>query len=620
MKPTKDNLFRLCFSAIGVVYGDIGTSPLYAVKACFSAYGLSINPQNVLGIISLCVWCLVLVVGLKYLTLALRVDHQGEGGNLALASLVASRGIFPRLALLLGILGAALFFGDGVITPAISVLSAVEGLSLLHPYGAYGVVPLTLIILTALFAIQRWGTSRIGHLFGPVMVLWFLILGSLGIYQILKNPFILKALNPYYAVYFLKLSPLSSMGVMGTVLLVVTGAEALYADLGHFGRRPIALSWHGFVFPALVLNYLGQGALLLRAPFAVENLFYLMVPKEGLVPLVLLATLATIIASQAILSGIFSVAYHSICLNYLPKLKVLHTSTTVRGQIYIPTVNSFIYGLTVLAILLFQSSKSLSLAYGLCVAPIMLITTFLLLLYYTRQQSQERWIIVVLLPILVLEGIFVFSNISKLFHGGWYALGVTAFVFYSMWVWRKGLVLRQTLSQSPAEPLDILLRHHLKDHPQRLPGAAFFLASRPDSMPLALLAHMQHNTYLHEKVFILFPQNLSIPYCEAAPPLDLQEKLEGCYVLRVYTGFMERLDLQGLVSTLIAQGLLQKEGSFSVFLSKKLALRSEAKFFSGFSENVYYYLSLLSQHDIDLYALYALPQAKVLEIGVLYAI
>lgn len=617
MKHKQDHCFRLCFSAIGVVYGDIGTSPLYAIKACFRGYGLSVTPLNVLGIISLCLWCLALVVGLKYVTLALRVDHQGEGGTLALASLVASRGIFPRLALALGICGAALFFGDGVLTPAISILSAVEGLSLLHPYGAYGVVPLTLIILTALFAIQRWGTSRIGHLFGPVMVLWFLILGSLGIYQILKNPFILKALNPYYAVYFLKLSPLSSMGVMGTVLLVVTGAEALYADLGHFGRRPIALSWHGFVFPALVLNYLGQGALLLRAPFAVENLFYLMAPEGGLWVLILLSTLATIIASQAVVSGIFSVTYHSMCLNYLPKLKRLHTSTTVRGQIYISAVNSFIYGLTVLAVLLFQSSENLSLAYGLCVAKIMLVTTLLLLLYYGAQQNPSRWISVVLVPILMLEVLFILSNISKFFHGGWYVLGISAFVCYSMWVWRKGSVLRQPPSQTPVEPLDILLRHHLKDYPQRLPGAAFFLASRPDSTPLALLAHMQHNTYLHEKVFILFSQSLNIPYCEAAHLLDVQEKLEGCYVLHLYTGFMQRLDLHSLISTLIHQGCLEKEEPFSIFLSKKLALRSEIQFFSGFSENLYYYLSLLSQQDLDLYTL---PQAKVLELGVPYAI
>ncbi len=342
-----------------------------------------------------------------------------------------------------------------------------------------------------------------------------------------------------------------------------------------------------------------------------------MVPEGGLVPMLILSTLATIIASQGVLSGIFSVAYHSICLNYLPKLKVLHTSTTVRGQIYIPIVNNFIYGLTVLALLLFQSSENLSLAYGLCVAKIMLITTLLLLLYYAPQKSQARWMIVVLVPILVLEVLFIFSNISKFFHGGWYVLGIAIFVYYSIWVWRKGSALPQPLSHNTGEPLDIILRHHLKDHPQRLPGAAFFLASKPDSMPLALLAHMQHNTYLHEKIFVLFSQSLSIPYCEEAALLDLQEKLAGCYVLRLYTGFMQRLDLHSLISTLITQGFLQEGEPFSIFLSRKLALPSEVKFFSGFSENIYYYLSLLSQHDSDFYEL---PQEKVLEIGVPYAI
>lgn len=617
MKPREDSFFRLSLGAVGVVYGDIGTSPLYALKSCFSIMGLAVTPPNVLGVISLCLWSLALVVSFKYVFLALKVDHQGEGGTLALASLVASKGMFPRLAIALGILGAALFFGDGVMTPAISVLSAAEGLSLIHAYGSYGVIPLTLLILTGLFAIQRWGTSRIGGIFGPIMLLWFLTLGGLGIYQLLLNPFALKALNPYYAWYFFKLSPVSSLGVMGAVILVVTGAEALYTDLGHFGRKAIAFSWQGLVFPALVLNYLGQGALLLRKPFSVDNVFYLMAPEGGLFPLFLLATAATVIASQAVLSGIFSVAYHSIVLNYLPKLKIIHTSEVFRGQIYIPAVNTFIYVLTIVAILLFQSSEKLSLAYGLCVANIMLITSLLLVFYYGAKQRKKRLITLLLIPILALELVFIVSSSAKFIHGGWYVLAITAFVYYSMRVWQKGSSLRRDAPTSPPEPLDLFLRHHLLNYPQRLPGAALFLTASSEPLPLSLISHIRHNTYLHESVFILYVQTLSLPYCEKPFPLDIQEKVLGSYVMHLYSGFMQRPNLYKLLEDLKAQGLVKDKELVSIFVSKKLALRSEKPFLSGFSENLYYYLSLLSRNDSDFYAM---PPEQVLELGVPYSI
>jgi KUP system potassium uptake protein len=618
MKPRENKLFSACLGALGVVYGDIGTSPLYAIKSCFMLNGLAVNTVNVLGIISVCLWCLWMVVSFKYVYMALKVDHQGEGGTLALASLVASRSKYAPLAITLGILGAALFFGDGVITPAISVLSAVEGLSLTHSHGSYGVIPLTVLILSGLFAIQRWGTSRIGHYFGPIMLLWFTVLFGLGAYHIFKNPFILKALNPYYAWYFFKTQSWTGLSIMGCVILVVTGAEALYADLGHFGRKPIAFSWTYCIFPALAFNYLGQGALLLSHPEAIQNPFYRMVPEKGLIVVLIIATLATIIASQAVLSGIFSITYHSVLLNYLPRLKIIHTSEDSKGQIYIPAINAFVYVLTLLAIFIFQSSEKLSLAYGLCVANIMLITTILLFFYkYIDPQARRIRLLFTFLPLFVLDVVFVAANSTKFLEGGWYVLLIMAFVYACIQAWRKGSQLRNTQNIKPLMPLDIFLKGHIQAYAPRIPGTALFISHSLHTIPLALLINLKHNRYAHEKVFVISFINLSLPYASDEESLHIEQKLEGCFQVIAYTGFMQRPNLHKILAYLKAKDYLDKDEAISIFLGKQLAQKSKEKHLSGLSESLYYYLSLMDHPRAEFYTM---PQDAVVELGIRYPI
>ncbi len=618
MKPPQNKLFPACLGTLGVVYGDIGTSPLYAIKSCFMLHGLAVNTVNVLGIISICLWCLWIVVSFKYVYMTLRVDHQGEGGTLALASLVASRKKYGALAITLGILGAALFFGDGVITPAISVLSAVEGLSLTHSYGAYGVIPLTVLILSCLFALQKWGTGRIGHLFGPIMLLWFAALFGLGAYHIFKNPLILKALNPYYAWCFFKTQSWAGLNIMGCVILVVTGAEALYADLGHFGRKPIAFSWTYCVFPALAFNYLGQGALLLSHPEAIQNPFYRMVPEQGLVVVLILATLATIIASQAVLSGIFSISYHSVLLNYLPRLKIIHTSEDAQGQIYIPAINIFVYALTLLAIFIFQSSEKLSLAYGLCVANIMLITTILLFLYkYFDPQARKVRVLFTFLPLFILDVVFVAANSTKLLEGGWYVLLITGFVYACIQVWRKGSKLREAQNPKTLAPLDAFLKEHIQAYDPRIPGTALFISQNPHTVPLALLINLKHNRYAHAKLFVVSFVSLSLPYGNDEEALQIEQKLEGCFQVLVYSGFMQRPNLHKILAYLKAKDYLDKDEAISIFLGKQLAQKSKEKHLRGLSESLYYYLSLMDHPRAEFYTM---PQDAVVELGIRYPI
>ncbi|MCD6055238.1 MAG: Kup system potassium uptake protein [Gammaproteobacteria bacterium] len=611
-------LTPLLIASIGVIYGDIGTSPLYALKSCFKIGSLALVEANILGIISLFIWSLTLVVSFKYVYLVLKMDHQGEGGTLALSTLVAYHSKYRLLAMTLGIIGAALLFGDGTITPAISILSAVEGISVISPHLSRYVIPFTLVILTALFSVQKYGSSRIGYFFGPIMIGWFLTLFLLGIRYIVEYPKILYAFNPYYAFSFLFQHGWLGFSVMGGVILVVTGAEALYADLGHFGRKPIQLSWNYIVFPALLCNYLGQGALLLHSPEAITNPFYLMAPSWALNGLVILATAATIIASQAILTGLFSVAYQCILLNYLPRLKVKHTSEALRGQIYIPDINFLIYVLTMIAILKFGSSESLAAIYGLCVASIMMITTLLVfILAATHLKWSKFKIITVFVPFFCLDFLFLSSNFTKFLQGAWYVVLITAGVFYCIRVWRRGSYALEKQKVPIQLSLQDYIEKYLKIYSARIPGTAIFLSRVPFKVPATLAVNLRHNKWLHEKVFFVSFIILDTPYHDTNNHFDIQELPNNTFQITINSGFMEKPNLNALLHWLKQKSLLNKEDEISIFMSKSIPMRTKEPFLSEFSEHVYFYLYSIAQSATDFYQA---PDDKVMEIGIRYKI
>lgn len=608
----------LIVSALGVVYGDIGTSPLYALRSCFNIGQYAVTPENVLGIISLFIWCLIIIVFLKYIYIVLKMDHQGEGGILALSKLVASRPAYRSIAILLGILGASLFFGDGVLTPAISVLSAMEGIAVtgstrFAPY----IVPFTLIVLTGLFAIQRFGSSEIGRFFGPLMALWFLCLFLLGISQIHKAPQILHAVNPYHALYFLLHHGPSGLLVMGGVILVVTGAEAMYADLGHFGRRPIQLSWTYCVFPALVCNYLGQGALLLQNPNSLVNPFYLMAPSWALSPLVIIATLATVIASQAIISGLYSITYHCILLNYFPRLNIKHTSEFFQGQIYVPSVTLWVYLLTVGSILYFGSSDKLALAYGLCVAGIMLITTVLISMRLWTETQRQWGKLALLILFFLIDSLFLSTSLMKFFEGAWYVLLISGIVFYCIQVWRQGSIAMEKQKIIIDLSIDHFVENHLKIYPQRITGTALFLCREPFKIPTTLAINLQHNKYLHEKIVFVALLSTHTPYQEESQRFDITELPHGIYQVIVRSGFMEKPHFHRLLSWLKQQGIIHHPHDISIFLSHGVPVRTTDPFLSGFAENVYFYLASVAQSAADFYQI---PPQHVMEIGIRYKI
>lgn len=477
MSQTKSSLAALTVGAIGVVYGDIGTSVLYAVKEVFGSGHVDFTPANVYGILSIFFWTLTLIVSIKYVVLVLRADNHGEGGLVAMLAL-ASQAVKdqPRLRsvlLLIGIFGAALFYGDGVITPAISVLSAVEGLEVIEPAFKKAVIPITLVILFALFWVQKRGTSGIGKFFGPITLVWFAVLALLGISQIISNPVILKALSPHYALFFMWENPGTTFIILGAVVLCVTGAEALYADLGHFGKKPIRLAWFAVVMPALTLNYFGQGALLLSQPEAVKNPFYLMAPDWALIPLVLLATMATVIASQALITGAFSVTKQVIQLGYLPRLNILHTSVRETGQIYIPMVNWGLFLAIVLAVVLFRTSSNLATAYGIAVTLDMLITTVLTFFVIRHAWKYPMWLCVAATGVFfVVDLAFFSSNLIKFFNGGWFPLLIGGLVFTLMITWKEGRALLNEKLRADAFDLPDFLDSVFVSPPARVEGTA----------------------------------------------------------------------------------------------------------------------------------------------------
>ena len=538
-------------TALGVVYGDIGTSPLYGLKQAIGAAG-GTEPEAVLGVVSLIFWALFLIVGLKYAILILRADNHGEGGIVALLALLdarhAPRGSARASLLVVGLIGAALLYGDGVITPAISVLSAVEGLKLDAPALARVVVPVTVVILIGLFLVQRKGTEFVGTVFGPVMLIWFIAIALLGIKGILQNPAILAAISPHHAVLYLsEAGPGIAFAVLGAAFLTLTGGEAMYADMGHFGRVPIRLGWFAIVSPALMLNYLGQGGLLLSHPEAAENPFYLLVPKWAHYPMVAFATVATVIASQAIISGAYSLTQQAMQLGFLPRMRVLHTASHERGQIYIPVVNWLLAAGTLAAVLIFESSDALGGAYGIAVSMLMAVTTVLAALVALKWGYNPLLVVAVNGFFLVIELVFVAANMTKLIEGGWFPLLLAGVIAFLMLTWRSGWQLLEQERSKLRQREDEFIEWVVTTPPIRLPGTAAIFTAATTGIPLCLTHHLRHNRVMHERVLFLASVTVDEPRVDAAERIRLVPVGAGIMRVIFHFGFMETPDvMEGL--------------------------------------------------------------------------
>ncbi len=565
----------LALAALGVVFGDIGTSPLYAVKETFApGRGIDLNSANILGGLSTIFWALMLVVSLKYVVLVMRADNKGEGGTIALLALASSAvKDRPRLRLfvtLLGLLGAALFFGETVLTPAISVLSAVEGLKV--GTGAFDrwVLPLTVGVLLGLFALQRLGSGKVGQLFGPVCLLWFIALAASGLWNIAQEPSVLRAINPLYAIDFLTSHHLASFIVLGAVLLALTGAEALYADMGHFGRWPIRLLWFALVLPSLVLNYFGQGALLIADRSAIGNPFYLAFPHWALYPMVALATMATVIASQASISGTSSLARQAVQLGFLPRLNVVQTSAQAYGQVYIPSLNWFLLAMVLTAVLVFGSSSELAHAYGVALTGTMLVTSILTFFVIRYAWKLPLWLCIFATGVFVVIDLAFFSSaMLKTLDGGWFPLVIGLSVFGMMTTWRRGREVMFARLAESSVPLDPFLKSLFVAPPHRVPGTAIFMTATPDATPHALLHNLNHNKVLHERVIFLTVEIHDVPWVPFEDRVECAELGHGCWRMVVRYGFMNRPDVISALTLAAALGLEFDMMQTSFFLSRQ---------------------------------------------------
>ena len=577
MSSQKSSLAALTLGAIGVVYGDIGTSVLYAVKEVFNHGHVAVTPDNVYGLMSIFFWTMTVIVSIKYVVLVLRADNNGEGGLIAMLALasnaVKDKPRLRRVLLIVGIFGTSLFYGDGVITPAISVLSAVEGLEVVSPAFAKGVIPITLAILFALFAVQKHGTAGIGKFFGPITLVWFVTIALLGVSQIVTHPEILKAISPHYAVYFMWANPGTTFVILGAVVLCVTGAEALYADLGHFGKKPIRLAWFSVVMPCLVLNYFGQGALLLNNPAAVKNPFYLMAPDWALLPLVGLATAATVIASQALITGAFSVTKQAIQMGYLPRLRILHTSVRDTGQIYMPFINWGLFAVIVLAVVMFRSSSNLAAAYGLAVCADMLITTILTFFVIRHGWKYPLWLCVAATGIFfIVDFAFFASNLMKLFAGGWFPLVIGGVVFTLMMTWKQGRQILNEKMRVDAIDLPSFLGAVFVSPPARVEGTAVFLTAEPGIVPNALLHNLKHNKVLHAQNLFVTVRNHEVPWIGMNKRLEVESLGHDCWQVIVNYGFKNDLDLPKALHQIKDRGCELETMNTSYFLSRDMVV------------------------------------------------
>ncbi len=569
----KGALAALTLAAIGVVYGDIGTSPLYALKEVFAHGRVPLTPDNVLGILSLVFWTLTVVVSLKYVTLILRADNNGEGGLIAMLALasgtVRERPALRRGLLAVGIFGTAIFFGDGVITPAISVLSAVEGLEVAAPALHRFVVPVTLVVLTLLFAAQRFGTAVVGRFFGPVTSCWFVVLALLGLPHVASHPQVLAALLPQHALRFVIAQPGVAFVALGAIVLCVTGAEALYADLGHFGRRPIRIAWFAVVMPALVVNYFGQGAMLLRHPENVGNPFYEMAPAWALFPLVALATLATVIASQALITAAFSVTKQAIQLGYLPRLRITHTSIRATGQIYVPFVNWSLFACVVFAVVVFRGSGALASAYGIAVTIDMTITTVMTFFVVRYAWRLPLPLCVAATAFFILVDLtFLAANVVKVFDGGWFPIVIGGAMFVLMTTWKRGRALMGERLRESSIDLPSFLEVVFVSPPQRVPGTAVFLNAEKGSTPSALLHNLKHNKVLHERNLFVTVVQHEVPWIGFDRRVEVEPLGRGCWQVTLHFGFKNDPDVPEALRLLRGRGVQLEELETSYFLSR----------------------------------------------------
>lgn len=606
-------------AAIGVVFGDIGTSPLYALKECFDPqHGIPFNPQAVFGIISLLFWALVIVVSLKYVLFVMRADNRGEGGVLALMALslrsVRAGSRWATVLMMLGMFGACMFYGDAVITPAISVMSAVEGLEIAAPSLSRFVLPITIVILIILFSMQKSGTAKVGRLFGPVMVTWFVILGVLGVYNIVAAPEIIKAINPYYGIHFIRTHALQAYIVLGSVFLVLTGAEALYADMGHFGIRPIRFAWTALVFPALALNYFGQGALLLTNPKAIENPFFLLAPDWALLPLVIVATAATVIASQAVISGAFSLTSQAIQLGYVPRMKILHTSDREIGQIYMPVINWSLLLVIIWIVLAFKSSSNLAAAYGIAVTTTMVITTILACVVMVKVWNWNKFLVALIIAgFLVVDFAFFGANLIKVEEGGWLPLALGAFLFFMLMTWHKGRQLLRERTAADGIPLGPFLQGLLAHPPHRVAGTAIYLTGGNTLVPVSLLHNLKHNRILHERTIFLTFRTVDVPYVEDANRIEAKDHTGGLYSVVATFGFNETPDVKEVLHLLEEKTDMHFElMDTSFFLARETVVPTKLPGMSIWRERLFAWMHQNAAKPTDFFSI---PANRVVELG-----
>ncbi len=622
--PPKSTLTTLVVASIGVVFGDIGTSPLYSLKEAFNpVHGIALSPASIMGVLSLLFWAITIVVALKYVVFVMRADNHGEGGVLALMAL-SLRGFRrkSRIAtclMMLGVFGACMFYGDAVITPAISVLSAVEGLQLVTPRAANLVLPITVVVLILLFWLQQRGTHIVGKLFGPIMVLWFVTLALLGIVQIARTPAIIGALNPLYGLRFLSEHGAQTYAVLGSIVLVLTGAEALYVDMGHFGARPIRFGWYGIVMPALILNYFGQGALLLSNPRAMDNPFYHLAPQWALLPLVLLATLATVIASQAVISGAFSLTSQAIQMGFAPRMKISHTSAQEIGQIYIPLANWLLLAIILCIVLSFKNSASLAAAYGIAVTTTMVITTMLASTVMLRVWQWSKWLVVPLIALFfTIDLAFFGANLLKVKEGGWLPLMLGTVLFYLLMTWFKGRKLIKERSAEIGITLPAFLHTLLIDPPHRVSGTAIYLTGNIKEegevlVPVSLLHNLKHNKVLHERTIFMTFLTQDVPYIRDKDRLTLQELEAGLFIVRVEYGFKETPDVQKVMQLLNQQHQLALEPmETSFFLARETVVPSRLPGMSLWRERLFAWMHRNAAKPSDFFHI---PMNRVVELG-----
>jgi len=619
--PTGKRLAILSLTALGVVYGDIGTSPLYAIKECFGhVYGLLPTPGNVYGILSLVFWALTLVISGKYITYILRADNRGEGGTLSLLAL-----IFPRRTpggvnakrgfwlVALALFGTALLYGDGVITPAMSVLGAMEGLEVASPEFKRFVVPFAIVILIGFFALQKYGTDRVGKMFGPVMLVWFTTIAVLGVHEILRAPAILLAVNPWYAVQFAASNGMLAFLVLGSVVLVITGGEALYADMGHFGKRPIRLAWISFVMPALLLNYFGQGALLLRDPSAVSNPFFNLAPRWFLYPLLGIATLAAIVASQAMISGAFSLTRQAIQLGFLPRMDIRHTSSVEEGQIYVPEINTAIGIGCLLIVLAFQNTSSLGAAYGIAVTGTMTITS---VLFYVVARLRFRWSALkaglLCGAFLLVDLAFFGANIIKVMHGGWVPLALGVVIFTSMVTWKRGRAILQQKLLDATLPLDLFLDDVRRRQPHRVSGTAVVMTSTVDGVPPVLLHHLKHNQVLHTQVVLLSVLTDDTPEVPGPERVQVVELGEGFFRVIAHYGFMQTPDVTDILTRAQLAGLTCRPAQTTYLLGRELLIPTGPAKLARWRKRLFVIMSRNARSATEFFGL---PSNRVVELG-----